>query len=332
MTKRWWIPALGILVAGAALVYGKMDRPENGFTLLQCHNADAKFLGDRIITSVNENIQILDLEGNVLHTLEGAAASWLYAAEDLYEETGQKVVAYSNHANETRILKLSKSDECLSDVIAVKSDTLAIDPILVKLSDGFLLTNTEIEGTINNPDPNGENGTYTVKMYRSEDLEHWDYAGDIVSQKKNTEDGDIRYVDGVLYYFFEEEDYDKGPSKLKVLISRDEGETWGEEKTLLSNDSDHEMASCEWDGQKWRLYFSCDLANPGKSYQGANVYYADFDDEFHPIGECRRSSMPDNQSVRLYEAKELEGQTYFLFARNYLTDCDLLLRIIENEN
>ena len=39
--------------------------------------------------------------------------------------------------------------------------------------------------------------------------------------------------------------------------------------------------------------------------------------------------MPDNESVRLYEAKEIDGQMNFLFARNFLTDCDLLLRTME---
>ena len=41
--------------------------------------------------------------------------------------------------------------------------------------------------------------------------------------------------------------------------------------------------------------------------------------------------MPDNRSVRLYEVKETDGQLHFLFARNFLTDCDLLYRTLERE-
>ena len=48
---------------------------------------------------------------------------------------------------------------------------------------------------------------------------------DIISRKQNLEDGDIRYLDGTLYYFFEMEDYDKGPSKICVMESADYGMT-----------------------------------------------------------------------------------------------------------
>ena len=45
----------------------------------------------------------------------------------------------------------------------------------------------------------------------------------------------------------------------------------------------------------------------------------------------KRSGMPENRAVRLYDVKEMNGQLYFLFARNFLTDCDLLLRVTEEE-
>ena len=73
------------------------------------------------------------------------------------------------------------------------------------------------------------------------------------------------------------------------------------------------------------------MANVGASYQGAYVYYRDYSADFSSAGIYYMSSMPDNESVRLYEVKEIDGQLYFLFARNFLTDCDLLLRTIEKE-
>ena len=71
---------------------------------------------------------------------------------------------------------------------------------------------------------------------------------------------------------------------------------------------------------------SSDLACVGESYQGASVYYCDYTDEFEPVELYVKSAMPDNESVRLYEVKEEDGKLYFLFARNFLIDCDFLLR------
>lgn len=349
MKRQLGIPAVGIFLCLLALLLGRTGVEENGFTLEKYHNADAKFLGNQIITSVDEGIRILDLEGQTVAGYDGLSASWLYVAEEdaavgrpasgtgsdsdrQQDAENQWVVAYSNHANETHILRIAKDNWLnFADRTVLTTDTLAIDPILVKAGDEWLLTHTTIEGTINNPDPDGDNGVYTVRLYRSDDLENWEFVTDIISRKQNLEDGDIRYLDGVLYYFFEMEDYDKGPSRICVMTSGDAGESWSEPKALTAEQADNEMASCEWIGDGWRLYLSSDAACPGESYQGASVYYVDYPQDFSAEGVYHRSSMPDNEAVRLYEAKEIDGQLYFLFARNFLTDCDLLLRTIEKE-
>ncbi len=59
INKNLAVPAVGILIAGLALFAGRSVQPENGFTLDQYHNADAKFIGDHIITSVDEQIVFL---------------------------------------------------------------------------------------------------------------------------------------------------------------------------------------------------------------------------------------------------------------------------------
>lgn len=339
MKRQLWVPVLGVLIGLLALVLGHTGTAENGFTLLQYHNADAKFLGDRIITSVDEGIHILNLEGEKEVSYDGLAASWIYVAENAFPagqsgagEDSEWVVAYSNHANETHIMRLSKeNDRNFIDKTILTTDTLAIDPIVVKAEDEWLLTHTVIEGTINNPDPNGENGIYTVKLYRSEDLENWEFMTDIISRKKDIEDGDIRYVDGVLYYFFEMEEYDKGPSSICVMISEDGGMEWSDPKELLPAVADNEMAGCEPTETGWRLYVSSDYACVGESYQGASVYYSDYTSDFDPVSTYQLSAMPDNHAVRLYEVKEIDGQLCFLYARNFLTDCDLLFRTLEKE-
>ncbi len=82
INKNLAVPAVGILIAGLALFAGRSVQPENGFTLNQYHNADAKFIGDHIITSVDEQIRILDLEGQEVRRFEGTQASWIYVMED----------------------------------------------------------------------------------------------------------------------------------------------------------------------------------------------------------------------------------------------------------
>ena len=82
INKNLAVPAVGILIAGLALFAGRSVQPENGFTLDQYHNADAKFIGDHIITSVDEQIRILDLEGQEVRRFEGTQASWIYVMED----------------------------------------------------------------------------------------------------------------------------------------------------------------------------------------------------------------------------------------------------------
>ena len=343
MKRQMWVPAAGMLLGAAALVAGLAGPEENGFTLPQYHNADAKFLEDHVITSVDEKIQILNLKGEVVQQFDDLSASWFYVQEEVPEEKtpeekmaeggAYRAVAYSNHAGETHILRLALSEdwELIKDQVVLQTDVLSIDPILFKKGDTWFLTHTWIEGTVNNPSPEGENGTYTVKLYRSEDLEEWEYVTDIISRKQNLEDGDIRCAGDTLYYFFEMEQYDKGPSAVCVMTSEDNGETWNGPKELLPATADNEMAGCEPSDTGWRLYVSSDRSCVGESYQGASVYYADYTPDFEPVCTYQLSAMPDNRSVRLYEVKEIDGQLCFLFARNFLTDCDLLLRTLEEE-
>ena len=328
MKRRLVIPLAGLCICALAAGADRTGASENGFTLEQYHNADAKFIGQSVITSVDEGIRILDLKGREVRRFDGPAASWLYVQGDGSEGWN---VAYSNHDHETHILRLTPEYDCLADETALVTDELAIDPILVKTEDGWLLTHTLIEGTVNNPDPDGDNGTYTVRLYRSDDLEEWTYVTDIVQREQNLEDGDIRYVDGTLYYFFEMEKYDKGPSAICFMTSEDGGRTWDGPGELLPPEADNEMANCEPTDAGWRLYVSSDRSRPGESYQGASVYYADYTRDMEPVSLYERSRMPGNEAVRLYDVKEINGRLYFLFARNFLTDCDLLLRTIKEE-
>lgn len=291
------------------------------FYLKKFANADAKFYNDRIITSVDEGIEVLDFKGNVVKSYEGLKASWMYT----YPEEG--LVVYSNHENETHLLRLDENMDLISDKVILTTELLAIDPTICKVGDTYLVTHTTIEGTINNPSPDGDNGVYTLELYASKDLESWEHRTTITSQKHDIEDIDLLYDNEKLYCIYEKEDYDKGPSKICLRVSTDAGVTWSEEQILIDNGADNEPSCILKEDDGYRLYYSSDRERLGESYNGASAYSAFFDADFNHIPELdEKVDMKDNLGVRLYEVMELDGKLYFLFAKNFMTDKDFVLR------
>ena len=315
--------ALLVLLFAVGLFF-MTQKKEEGFYLKKYANADAKFYNDHIITSVDEGVYMLDFQGKVVRSYDGLKASWMYT----YPEEG--LVVYSNHDNETHLLKLDEEMNMVEDEVILRTDLLAIDPTICKIGDTYLVTHTTIDGTINNPDPQGENGIYTLQLYASNDLKTFEYRGAIVSEKHDIEDIDMVVHEGKLYCIYEKENYDKGPSKICMRFSDDQGNNWSEENILIENGGDNEL-SClvkEYDG--WRLFYSSDFENPGTSYNGASAYSAYFDADFLHMPELdEKAAMKDNAGIRLYEVKMLNDRLYFMFAKNYMTDKDFVLRSIE---
>ena len=293
------------------------------FYLKKYANADAKFYNDYIITSVDEGIEVLDFKGNVVKSYDGLKASWMYT----YPEEG--LVVYSNHDQETHLLRLDENMDMISDEVILTTELLAIDPTICKVGDTYLVTHTTIEGTINNPSPDGDNGIYTLELYTSKNLENWERRTTITSQKHDIEDIDLLYDNEKLYCIYEKEDYDKGPSKICMRVSLDEGITWSEEQILIDNGADNEPSCILKEEDGYRLYYSSDREHPGESYNGASAYSAFFDADFKHISEAdEKVDMKDNLGIRLYEVMELDGRLYFLFAKNFMTDKDFVLRSI----
>lgn len=325
--KRISSAFLALLVLLFAVgVYFVFFNGSEGFFLKKYANADAKFYNEYIITSVDEGVRMLDFDGKVVKSYEGLKASWMYA----YPEEG--LVIYSNHDNETHLLKLDENMDMVSDEVIMTTDFLAIDPTICKVNDTYLVTHTTIDGTINNPDPNGDNGIYTLQLYASKDLEAFEHRTTIISEKHDIEDIDMVYRDGKLYCVYEKENYDKGPSKICMKVSEDEGMSWSEETILVENGGDNEP-SClirEYDG--YRLFYSSDKERPGESYNGASAYSAFFDADFVHLPEYdEKVDMKDNLSIRLYEVYAKDGRLYLMFAHDYMTDKDFVLRSIEYE-
>ena len=316
--------ALLVLLFAVGVYFAASGKSE-GFFLKKYANADAKFYNDYIITSVDEGIHILDFDGKNVKSYEGLKASWMYA----YPEEG--LVVYSNHENETHLLKLNEKMDMVSDEVIMTTDLLAIDPTICKAGDTYLVTHTTIDGTINNPDPIGDNGIYTLQLYASKDLKSFEHRTTIVSEKHDIEDIDMVYDAGRLYCIYEKENYDKGPSKICMRFSDDEGVSWSAEQILIENGGDNEF-SCmlkEYDG--WRIYYSSDYENPGTSYNGASAYSAYFDANFQHMSQLdEKIAMKDNHSVRLYEVKKTEDKRYLMFAHDYMTDKNFVLKSIDN--
>lgn len=295
--------------------------PSDEFYLKKYANADAKFYNDYIITSVDEGIQILNFEGKVVKAYEGFKASWIYT----YPAEG--LVVYSNHDNETHLLKLDHEMNMVSDEVILKSELLAIDPTICKVGDTYLVTHTTIEGTINNPAPDGDNGIYTLELFASKDLKNFEHRATIVSEKHDIEDIDMLYDQDTLYCVYEKEDYDKGPSKICMRASKDFGNTWSDEQILVENGGDNEPACIVKEDGGYSLFYSSDCECIGESYNGASAYCAFFDEDFkHLDVENQKIDMKDNYGVRLYEVKVTEKAMYLMFAHNYMTDKDFVLR------
>ncbi len=289
-------------------------------------NADAKFYNDYIITSVDEGVYMLDFEGKAVKSYEGLRASWMYT----YPE--ERLIVYSNHDNETHLLKLDDEMNMVSDEVILTTDLLAIDPTICKIGDTYLVTHTTIEGTINNPDPNGDNGIYSLELFASKDLKSWEHRTTIVSEKYDIEDIDMVQYENQLYCIYEKENFDKGPSKICMRFSEDEGLTWSDEHILIDNGSDNEPSCLLREHDGWRLYYSSDKEYPGESYNGASAYSAYFDADFVHLSEYdEKVDMKDNMSVRLYEVKELDGKLYLMFAHDYMTNKDFVLRSVETK-
>ena len=133
--KRISSAILALLVLLFAVsVYFMCFKSQDGFFLEKYANADAKFYNDHIITSVDEGVYMLDFDGNVVKSYEGLKASWMYA----YAE--ESLVVYSNHDNETHLLRLDENMDMISDDVILTSELLAIDPTICKVGDTYLVT------------------------------------------------------------------------------------------------------------------------------------------------------------------------------------------------
>lgn len=316
---------LGILFGGVCAILVLKETPARIITEVdQLHNGDAKLYRNQIITSVEGKFTVYDKKGEMVKQFPDIATNWI----DCMDEEG--IIVYGNGACQIGILQVDDEWNVVKNEIVMQTDNLQIDPTITKVKDTYYITVTEIIGTVNNADPSAENGEYILHLYKSADLSHWNLVSNIVDVNNNIEDVDMRYIDDRFFITYEKEVVDKGDSAIYVAISDDaSGKQFSTSHQLLEANCDHEPATFEqMDNSVYRLYYSCDKNHKGESYQGAQVFYADYDSDWNPISIDNPVKTQTEQGILLYDVKNVKGNLQLLYARNYLTDCDMVVEEI----
>lgn len=313
---------LGILFGGICAILILKETSAKIITEVdQLHNGDAKLYRNQIITSVEGKFTVYDKKGEMIKQFPDIATNWI----DCMDEEG--IIVYGNGACQIGILQVDDEWNVVKNEIVMQTDNLQIDPTITKVKDTYYITATEIIGTVNNSDPDAENGEYILHLYKSADLLHWNLVSNIVDVNNNVEDVDMRYIDDKFYITYEKEVVDKGDSAIYVVISDDaSGKQFSTSYRLLEANCDHEPATFEqMDNSVYRLYYSCDKNHRGESYQGAQVFYADYDSDWNPISTDNPVKTQTEQGILLYDVKNVKGNLQLLYARNYMTDCDMVV-------
>lgn len=280
---------------------------------------DAKLFQDKILANTGGKLSLFQTDGTLFHQFSDIPANWVSPPQ-------KNIVIIGNFNCEIRLIEFSPEYSIIRNDLLFSGGNLMIDPTLTQINGKWLLTFTEIEGNINNSDPASPNGIYTVHCYESYDSVSWTKLPDLISRQNNIEDGDLVVKDDILYYFFEQEEYDKGPSSIRVISSCDQGYTWENETELLPPDYDTELSSVFPSSNGWILYYSNDQKHPGESYNGAAAYTAALDSAFSLLSVDLPVDLQEEGGILLYEVQKKNGKDYFLYAKNYLTDNHLILK------
>ncbi|NUQ65565.1 MAG: exo-alpha-sialidase [Pirellulales bacterium] len=251
-------------------------------------------------------------------------ASWL-AVTTTPDRTQSIALVASFADRRARVYRISPDGTAeLAAVLAGVDEKLRIDPTLLRRGDRYFATLTEIDGMVNNQYPL-KGGVYTVRLYTSPDLIHWTKGPAVLSMRANLEDGSLfgDEAAGRLYYFCENEPYDKGPSSIILVRSDDEGRTWTEPITVFEDGSDNEPATAWIENGELRFFFSSDRRQPGKSYDGGDAYYARFRlSDYRLLGE---QHLAEARSGLLLYSGALNGSDAFLVGlRNFSRDSSLV--------
>lgn len=322
MRRMFFVLAFSLCLTGIMTGCGSKKQVGKIITeIKQLHSGDAKFYKDDIITSVGGHLAIYDKDGKLKKKFSDIDSNWIDCFED------EKIIVYGNGKKQIGILQLDNHENAKKNEIVMETENLQIDPTILKVNGKYYMTATEIIGTVNNADKNAENGRYILHLYQSEDLSHWSHVSDVVDEKHNIEDVDVAYLNDKFYITYEQETVDKGDSSIHIAVSDDpDGKKFSNHQELIKANCDHEPATfVQLDSSKYRLYYSCDKNNRGESYQKSQAFYADFDKDWNIISQDNLVNTETKNGILLYDVRAFDGKLQYLYARNYLTDCDLVV-------
>ncbi len=309
-----------ILLIGVLGLSGCARAESSAVVVSKLHNCDAKFFHGRVWTSVDGHLVSLDLHGKDRRDYD-IRTNWIAGIDE------ENVLVYGNNAGQIGLVRFDKDNNVACHDIICHCRNLLIDPAITASDDGYYMTVTEIKGNVNNDDPSKENGDYILHLFASKDLQKWEHVSDVVREHHNIEDVDIIAEDKCLCCVYEKEVIDKGLSSVCLKKSVDRGRTWSDEKVLLQADADQEPACFEKEDGGYSLLYSSDLEAPGRSYMGARAYQALFDGDFNVKKPGQMLHTCTKEGILLYDRARIGGKNYILYARNYLTDCDLVIEV-----
>lgn len=283
-------------------------------------SGDAKLIGSNtVVTGVGGKLTFIQ-NGMVVKQYDEYSVYWL----DVISDEG--LIVYSNWDKQVCILRYDDEFNILSnDVCFEIQEDLGIDPAVCKVENEYYITVTHITGRINNGDINGENGKYTINLYKSSNLTEWKKVSDVITLDNNLEDVDLNFFNEKLYITYEKETADKCESSINLLISSDGGVTFEENKTLVKENADNEPASIFYINGDYYLFYSSDIENKGESYEKAAMYMQCYDDDFSVKDEPVRLSCKYGDGILLYDVIWENDDLYCLFAGNYVTQNNLVL-------
>ncbi len=305
------------------------------FRFYRSSSGDAKLIRDNyLLTTIRRKLIGIDLNTGKVSDL-GISCDWL----SVVPEDG--VIIYSNANYELGACILGQDNKITQNNILFTNTEadFMIDPAIEKIAGSYYISMTFVDGRLNNSNPKEDNGQYTIRFYKSDDLKKLTYLSDVVSAKRNLEDIKLIVANQKIYMFFEKETLDQGSSAIQMAASGDMGRHWDQPVTVLPSDADQEPAGLLRTDDGWDLFYSSDIDSPGESYNGAHAYIAHLDDNMKVITSNQRLDLatPDESDeekdqkggILLYDVRKFGNDIYFAYSEAHLSSDNLCVSVFE---
>lgn len=285
-------------------------------------SGDTKFYKDNQLVSSSTVLEIIDTDNMSVKLYPEYLSSWI----DCFVE--ENLIVFSSTNLQVNVVELDEHGNAVDSFLVCTGDELRIDPTIFKIKDRYFITCTRIKGAINNGNPVHENGVYTIELYTSSDLEHWEKVTDVISANENLEDVDVLVCEDEIYVVYEQERYDHGPSDIMLISSKDLGDTWSEATALIKGNADNEPAKLLFENGSFYLFYSSDKEDKGASYDGAKAYVNIYNTDFI-LQEERLLPTTVEMNMILYDVLIQDDNLVLLYAANYMQNRELHIDLID---